>query len=113
MRRLPLLLLLPARGAGSAAADFDAAVRAGDVAAVVGHLDAGRDVEGQSMGSTPLLRAVAHRRVAVARALLDRGADPDVRGSGMQSPLAVAARCAAPGDDHATARCAAIAEALV
>ena len=59
MRRLPLLLLLPARGAGSATVDFDAAVRAGDVAAVVGHLDAGRDVEGQSMGSTPLLRAVA------------------------------------------------------
>ena len=113
MRRLPLLLLLPARGAGSATVDFDAAVRAGDVAAVVGHLDAGRDVEGQSMGSTPLLRAVAHRRVAVARALLDRGADPDVRGSGMRSPLAVAARCAAPGDDHATARCAAIASALV
>jgi len=113
MRRLPLLLLLPARGAGSATVDFDAAVRAGDVAAVVGHLDAGRDVEGQSMGSTPLLRAVAHRRVAVARALLDRGADPDVRGSGMRSPLAVAARCAAPGDDHATARCAAIAQALV
>ena len=110
MRRLPLLLLLPARGAGSATVDFDAAVRAGDVAAVVGHLDAGRDVEGQSMGSTPLLRAVAHRRVAVARALLDRGADPDVRGSGMRSPLAVAARCAAPGDDHATARCAAIAD---
>ena len=31
----------------------------------------------------------------------------------MRSPLAVAARCAAPGDDHATARCAAIASALV
>ena len=89
MRRLPLLLLLPARGAGSARVEFDAAVRAGDVAAVVGHLDAGRDVE----EGTPLLRAVAHRRVAVARALLDRGADPDVRGSG---PATTTPRRAAP-----------------
>ena len=113
LRRLPLLLLLPARGAGSATVDFDAAVRAGDVAAVVGHLDAGRDVEGQSMGSTPLLRAVAHRRVEIVKTLLARGADPDARGLDLRTPLAVAARCAAPDDEDATARCAAIAAALV
>ena len=109
MRRLPLLLLLPARGAGSARVEFDAAVRAGDVAAVVGHLDAGRDVE----EGTPLLRAVAHRRVEIVQTLLARGADPDARGSDLRSPLAVAARCAAPDDEDATARCAAIAAALV
>ena len=87
MRRLPLLLLLPAGGAGSARVDFDAAVKAGDVAAVVGHLDAGRDVE----EGTPLLRAVAHRRVEVVQTLLARGADPDARGLDKRSPLAVAA----------------------
>ena len=109
MRRLPLLLLLPAGGAGSARVDFDAAVKAGDVAAVVGHLDAGRDVE----EGTPLLRAVAHRRVEIVQTLLARGADPDARGLDLRSPLAVAARCAAPDDEYATARCAAIAAALV
>ena len=106
-RWLPLLLLLPARGDWKV--EFDAAVRAGDVAAVVGHLDAGRDVE----EGTPLLRAVAHRRVEIVKTLLARGADPDARGSDLRSPLAVAARCAAPDDEDATARCAAIAAALV
>ena len=80
-----------------------------DVAAVVGHLDAGRDVE----EGTPLLRAVAHRRVEIVKTLLARGADPDARGLDKRSPLAVAARCAAPDDEDATARCAAIAAALV
>ena len=107
LRRLPLLLLLPARGDWKV--DFDAAVRAGDVAAVVGHLDAGRDVE----EGTPLLRAVAHRRVEIVKTLLARGADPDARGLDLRSPLAVAARCAAPDDEDVTARCAAIAAALV
>lgn len=109
---------MPVEEQNSVAPQFDAAVRAGDVAQVTAFLDAGYDFEGAAIGevrrtgATPLMQSVASRRPRVLQALLERGADPEVRTLRALSPLAVAATCK-QHDDSATTICEELIEILV
>ena len=65
---------MPVEEQNSVAPQFDAAVRAGDVAQVTAFLDAGYDFEGAAIGevrrtgATPLMQSVASRRPRVLQA---------------------------------------------
>ena len=102
----------------AAGRDFEAAVKAGDAAAVARLLDAGFDVEAgalhdvRRLGYTPLVNAVVYRRAAVLRLLLARGADPDIRTVWLTSPLSIAAHCK-PGDAAATEVCVELVDILL
>ncbi len=78
-----------ARPLHSAVANRDAASVAAVVATLVAH---GADVNARQEGGFVALHEVAARDLpAVARLLLDHGADPDAAGSDGRTPLAVAA----------------------
>ena len=67
-----------------------AAAARGDTAAVERLLAAGADVNAGVGGDTPLHGAAQHGQTAMARWLLDHGADPAARNSSGQTPHAVA-----------------------
>lgn len=74
---------LGAQPASTPATSLHVAVLAGDLGAVRAHVEAGADLDARdAFGSTPLLIAATFARAASGRALLDAGADPDLRRAG-------------------------------
>jgi hypothetical protein len=68
-----------------------AAAEAGDLAQTTILLDRGAAIDApDELGRTPLMLAVVHERVDVARLLLNRGADPNVADKAGSTPLALA-----------------------
>jgi cytochrome c len=75
---LPLILMMYLETSMVLAAPIHEAAKTGDVAAIMGALDAGADVNAVDGGGTPLYFAVKRGHLAAAKLLIERGADVNV-----------------------------------
>lgn len=73
--------------------DIQAAIISGNLEAVKQHIEAGTDInmKDQMSGSTPLITAATFGKIAIAKALIDANADPDIKNNEGSTALHAAA----------------------